>query len=367
MIDYIEVSGTNLEMGRSFGEAFRDKIHEFYNTRMQRIKNFEEKYGHVKVTDKEILDAASNCLKTHENYDGDIWQEFLGISEGANLEPKKLFTMMNYTDLRDYIYSLYGVLDHNTPVEGCSAFLLPKDMSKTNSVVFGQTWDMSAEAINYIVIVKRKPKNGPETLYLTTYGCLALIGMNSEGIAVGTTNLMASDSEVGIGYLFTLSRALKHSSIKKAADEIKSSNRLSGHSFFLASKNEGIKLETTSLKYKEKILRDIPLVHTNHYQDSELQQYEIPTKIDRHLNSVYRHGRLLSRLAYKESFDLADCWDILSDNKRNATFGTICNEDYTGQYSEFATAATVLADLDKRQLIACRGGAKTGQKEIFAL
>jgi len=178
---------------------------------------------------------------------------------------------------------------------------------------------------------------------------------------------MASDSEVGIGYLFTLSRALKHSSIKKAADEIKSSNRLSGHSFFLASKNEGIKLETTSLKYKEKILRDIPLVHTNHYQDSELQQYEIPTKIDRHLNSVYRHGRLLSRLAYKESFDLADCWDILSDNKRNATFGTICNEDYTGQYSEFATAATVLADLDKRQLIACRGGAKTGQKEIFAL
>lgn len=367
MIDYIELSGTNFEMGCSFGEAFRDKIHNFYQTRMQRVKNFEEKYGFVKVTDNEILNAASNCLKVHEQFDNDIWQEFLGIAEGANLKPNQLFTLMNYTDLRDYIYSLYGVKDNKTPDEGCTAFLVPNTMSKNNKVVFGQTWDMSAEAINYIVVVKRKPKNAPETLYLTTYGCLALIGINSEGIAVGTTNLMATDSTVGIGYLFTLSRALKNSSIKKAAEEIKNNTRLSGHSFFLAQNNSGIKLETTSLKYNEKILNEIPLVHTNHYQDSVLQQHEIPTKIDRHLNSVYRYGRMLSLLAYKDSLDLSDCWNILSDDKRNATFGTICNEDYSGKYSEFATAATVLADLENMQLIASRGGAKTGQKEIFAL
>ena len=172
MLEYLEVSGTNFEMGQSFGEHFRDKIHEFYQTRMQRIKNFEEKYGKVLVTDVEILNAAQDCLRIHEKYDNDLWQEFLGISEGANLEPHKLFTLMNYTDLRDYIYQMYGVLDNKTPDEGCSAFLMPHSISKSNKVILGQTWDMSAEAVNYLVVVKRKPKNAPETLYLTTVGCL---------------------------------------------------------------------------------------------------------------------------------------------------------------------------------------------------
>lgn len=155
MIPVIELSGTYQQMGLQFGEQFKLQIKEFAQARMQRIINFVKKYGKTDVSEAEVLHIADSLINAHKNYDLNIWQEFAGISTGANLSHAWLLVGMGYTDLRDYICKVKGFNDLEVRFEGCTAFLLDKTMSADNNIVIGQTWDMSVEAMDYLVIIKK--------------------------------------------------------------------------------------------------------------------------------------------------------------------------------------------------------------------
>lgn len=366
MIPIIELSGTYHEIGLQYGKHFKSKITEFAKSRMARLISFVKKYGKVDVTEQEVLDITASLLPAHEEYDADIWDEFCGIAQGADISLAWLLVAMGYTDLRDYICKVKGFNDLEVRFEGCTGFILDKTMSTTNQMIVGQTWDMSVEAMDYLVIVKKKPINGSSMLYLTTTGAVALIGLNSNNLAVGTTNLMANDCDYGVNYLFTINKALMAKDYTSMLDGITATKRMSGHSFLCATNNTGNLIEASAGHYIDYKIDHYPLVKTNNYSES-MRPYELIVPEQRRRNSIFRYGRATSLLAEQPKWSCQELWQLLSDQYRSRSGGAICNEDYSSQYSEFATLATALLIPEQQTMWICKGGAANGELQKVSL
>jgi len=386
MIPVIELKGSPAEMGAKFGETYKTEIKELAETRMQRLINFTKKYGKVDITSQEVLDMCSSLLPVHQNYDQDIWDEFSNIARSADISLEWLLVANGYTDLRDYVCKTKGFNDKEVRFEGCTAFLLDKTMSSESNILLGQTWDMSVEAMKYLVIVKKND----DMVYLTTMGCLALIGINKHGLAIGTTNLMANDAQEGINYLFTISKALQADiytdmlstviggelrdgdDASRPLDKIYSvsnnAKRMSGHSFLCIDNNTRASLvECSAQSHTNYQLDHYPLVQTNHYNEI-MRQHEIFIPEARRRNSVFRQSRAMNILVNKSKWSKHELWEeLLADTHRSDSGGAICNEDYNGQYGEFATLATIILDTKNREIMVCRGGAASGETQSVAL
>ena len=365
MIPQITVLGTPWEMGSTFGEAFREKIHEFAQTRLSRLRQYIQEYCQTSVTDNQLNERISALIPYHQNYDKDVWAEFCGIAAGANITHEMLMIAMGYTDLRDYITQ--EIAPEISDIGGCSAFIIPDALSK-QGVLCGQTWDMSVEAYNYLVLVHRKPSKGLETIYLTTMGCLGLIGLNSSGIAIGNTNLMATDNSPGVNYLFTISSALNRRSIDEAVGAIVNTPRLAGHNFYVANTVKGLNIEATARLAYCSLIENQPHVQTNHYLNESLRLIERKLPQNIHINTHYRFGRMANHFVQADCvWDADTCWQMLADDKRHELGATICNEDYEGQYGDFATVATAVLIPKERTMWVCGKGAKSGIVQKISL
>lgn len=365
-IPIIELTGNPKEMGLQFGTEFKLEIREFAETRVDRTIKFCKRYGKIDLSRQEVLDIAESLLPAHQDYCQELWQEFEGIAAGAGISLPLLLVANGYTDIRDYICKVKGFNDLEVRFEGCTAFMVDKTMTTNNQVIVGQTWDMSVEAINYLILVKKQYESGLKTLYLTTMGALGLIGLNSKNMAVGTTNLMANDSIKGVNYLFNISKALKQDNYSELHRTITNTNRMSGHSFFCTDSTQGNVIEASAKNYLDYKLDHYPLVKTNNYSDA-FRQYEIFIPEQRRRNSIFRYSRMLGHLCQKSVYSPDDLWALLADDHRNDGGAAICNEDYSCQFGEFATAATILLMPKQKKIWVCRGGAKSGEKQEVSL
>lgn len=203
-------------------------------------------------------------------------------------------------------------------------------------------------------------------MYLTTMGALALIGLNSNSLAIGTTNLMANDCHEGVNYLFTISKALMQNNLTDMVNNVVNTTRLSGHSFLCADSNSAHMIEASASSYINHKLDHYPLVKTNNYSET-MRGHEIYLPEQRRRNSVYRYARMLCNLTEKSKWSNQELWQLLADDFRNSSGAAICNEDYKGKYSEFATLATALLLPKQKQMWVCRGGAAHGEMQLVDL
>lgn len=362
-----EIGGKPDRMGEAFGEHFRQKIRDLSVSRQEHLREFLDKFDPGRnLTRDAVLEHAGTVLEAHEAYDAGIWREFDGIARGAGLTPEELLVANGLTDLQDFVLVQNPKIKPTHPqhVEtGCSAFVAGRANTPGKPIV-GQTWDMNYDAVHYVVLVRRKPDNAPETLCITTTGCLCLVGMNSEGVSVGNTNLVATDATPGVNYLFTITRALRSRSAREASQVIQESPRLSGHFFYTADAREAVALETTAGKH---VCRDIETglhTHTNHYLEESLKPFEFQGK--KKDNSVWRQARLADSFARLDGpVTLEAGWDHLSDTHREEDC-IICNEDYSGK-SPYATAATIVQCPGEHRMMACVGGGHSGTRQELSV
>ena len=128
------------------------------------------------------------------------------------------------------------MLTGNGPdAEGCSALMIPASHSSENSILAGQTWDLNPEDIDYVVALQAQPDDGPARWSIQLTGGLSLMGMNSDGLVVGTTNLKTWGSRPGVGYLNLIHRALRCHSLDQAAAMITAAPKSGAHSYLLAT------------------------------------------------------------------------------------------------------------------------------------
>ena len=354
------VSGPPRRMGEAFGEEFRDDIRRLTESRIAHLIEHVAVHGQGRtVTRAAALALAAGTVDAHRAYCPSIWEEFAGIAAAAGLSVEDLLIGNGFTDFRDLaLLAGGGPVGEAEPPGECSAFLVPACLSAAVGPIVGQTWDMHQDAVEFLVVLHRKPDDGPETLGLTTTGCLCLIGMNSEGVAVGNTNLVPTDARVGVNYLFTITRALQCSSAAEAAEAVIDTPRLSGHDFYMADEKHAFNVESTAARHVLTEVADDVFVHTNHYLDGELQRLEAPLRL---ANSRWRKQRLADNFAALDRpIGLDACWAQLADNTRGD--GAICNEDYNARFGPFATVATVVQCPGSRTIHLCAGGGRTGER-----
>ena len=199
------------------------------------VKYFQEQG----VKDDSLIDGLRDtgraCWEIFESWDPEGFIEHNAIAEAAHVDAAELYTITNYTDVRD-AYMLTG---SKPDAEGCSALMVPAEYSESGNVLAGQTWDLNPEDLDYVIAAHCIPDKGPSRWSVKLAGCLSLMGMNSAGLAVGTTNLKTWGSKPGIGYLNLIQRSLRCDTLDEAATLLAEAPKSGAHTFWLADPQQG--------------------------------------------------------------------------------------------------------------------------------
>jgi len=335
-IDIIDLQGTPEEMGRQHGELLADGARAMCETRMELCLA-----AAANMSRGDLLALAGQSLPAFAEYAPDTYAEFRGIAEGAGLSCEELLIGNGYTDLVDLVRRVAG------PSECTSCAVLPEASAEGNLYV-GQTWDMNAGAFPHVVAFRRRPVSGPATLTLTTAGCLALIGLNEHGIAVGNTNLTPADAKHGVMYLAILHTALAQETHEAAVRAITDAPRMSGHYYYVGGPDgELAAIETSGERHSfVQPGKSGLLAHANHYNDPEMIEYVGQTAPSE--NSLQREARMWDLLRADEKHDMASLWSILGDHET-----PICR--HASEMSEVRTCAAVMMSPGERLIRMTKG------------
>ena len=137
MIDlpHLTVSGSPRVMGQQQGEHYKALIAEFVDVRFNALAGY---LSDRKTKDTGLFETAEACMRLHESWDNDGILEHMGIAEGSNIDPVRLYIATNMTDIRDIL-----VLPATPDQEGCSSVLLPGNLTADAYPIAGQTWDLN--------------------------------------------------------------------------------------------------------------------------------------------------------------------------------------------------------------------------------
>lgn len=342
----IHLRGTPRELGRGHGEALREPIAAFIEQRLSALRAYLAERGEA-ARFAEFVSTAGACLAVAERFDPDGVAEHRGIAEAANVDPVLLYGTTNMTDVRDVL-----VLPTSPSREGCTSVLVPPSLSANQELVCGQTWDLNPSDLDFVVAIQRSPLEGPATWSVTCSGALSLIGMNGEGVAVGTTNLKTRASRPGVGYLTILHRAIRARSFAEARESVISAPRAAAHSYWIASADGGTELECDPETVSERALAEQPLVQTNHCQAALLSAREGEAASESSRRRLKRAERVLATRGQ----DVSSLRALFADRSEGVNSINRYEEDAQGT----TTNACVVCVPARRELWACRGPADRG-------
>lgn len=342
-IPKIELSGSLQNIGQNFGEHYRSEIHELYELHLNWTYFLTEQSGRVFSFDQ-ILRVAKECILLAKDYTPYAYEEFQGISLGANIEEEKLL-IAYMTDFIDVL--VFGGVHHRF---GCSSFILGAQKTENKKILLGQTLDWITDDMDYICLVHRKPDNAPETWGVTLMGSLSLVGMNSEGLSIGINNLLTWDCRPGIFSPFLVHNALRKTNTDAASKSIIQAPRASGHHYFLGDRTGKVmSLECSATQYATLLPEEGVLVHTNHALDKEIKKYENapPEK-----SSLFRLKRMRKLLAKKNNINSDIIKTIFADRKGG---NLAIHQDNT--LDLYSTIACIIFSPEDVHFQVCKGAA----------
>jgi isopenicillin-N N-acyltransferase-like protein len=273
------------EWGRIHGESFRGEVKALTAIRVFLCT----KVGGFK-TREQVLEAARAHLPVLERYHKGLYDELVGIAEGAAMTPEEIVVANHYTDLRDLdpdpttwkpapTKDDPAATGHGTGAsalggDGCSAFFADTPTGR----IVAQTWDMHATAIPYVMMLSVPASDdGPAAQLLTVTGCLGMAGMNSLSVAIAINNLYSTDATLGIVWPAMVRRALHQVEARAARDVILHSPIGSGHHYFVADQAGAYAIEASGTRRKiiwhhDMALAESPTTycHTNHCLDGDI-------------------------------------------------------------------------------------------------
>jgi isopenicillin-N N-acyltransferase-like protein len=324
----------------------KPRIQAFVAQRLSALRTYLAERGESARFD-EFVDVGRACLGAAQRFDPDGALEHEGIAEAAGIDSALLYASTNMTDLRDVL-----VLPNTAEREGCTSLLLPRQKTREHLIVAGQTWDLNPTDLEFVVAVQRRPTEGPATWSITCAGALSLVGMNADGLAVGTTNIKTRASRIGVGYLTILHRALRSRTLSEALQAIRSAPRAAAHTYWAVDADSGSELECDPETVRERSLTDTPIVQTNHCQAPELSQREGEPAT---ASSIQRLARAEQRLQRGEH-DIDSLRALFADRSDGVNSINRYSEDEQGT----TTNACILCVPERRELWACRGPSDRG-------
>lgn len=331
--------------GQIHGETFRGEIQALAAIRVflcTRIGGFKSA-AQVQV-------AASAHLPVLERYHRGLYDELIGIAEGAAVSPEAIVVANHYTDLRD--------LDPDpgtwrpAPLAddpgGCSVIWAESPTGR----ILAQTWDMHATAIPYVMVLRvPESPDGPPATLLSVTGCLGMAGMNAAGVAIAINNLFSTDATLGVVWPAVVRRALHRRTAAEALDSIATSPIGSGHHYFVADRRHAFAIEASGTRRKQVFAGGAAYCHTNHCLDGDVAaRSKVPPT-----STTYDRMRWLEAdLARAPIADLADAWHRLGSE--DGWPRSVCTNLATPESPHgAATCGAIAMNLDTGELWAQQG------------
>lgn len=358
----LTVSGGPSQLGEEQGEEFRDAIYEFLSMRFDSVSGYFADRGITKTADGNdpfyaLLMAAAKSEEMFRKWDPDGYLEHRGIADGAGLDSVELYAATNMTDMRDAVIlsAKQGppLSKLASDSEGCTSLMVPTAHTDMDGPLVGQTWDLNPPDVEYVVAIHRKPTNGLQTWSVTCTGCLSLVGINENGVSVGTTNIKTYGSRAGVGYLSLLHRLLR-SDTAKDAEAIGTKAPIAGaHTYWIADEERQCELESSPNGVFVRYAEHVPVFRTNHCLAPEHQsvQGELPSPSSH--KRLTRVGELLD----EPDVNILRLRKLFADRKDGVDSINRYEEDDQGT----ATNAVFISSPAQRTAWACRGPADRGE------
>lgn len=348
------------EWGRIHGETFRGEVKALAAIRTYLCT----KIGGFRST-ADVLAAAEAHLPVLERYHAGLYDELVGIAEGAALSPADVVVANHYTDLRDLDPDprtwrpaplgddpqAAGRSGHGADGlggDGCSVIWSESPTGR----ILAQTWDMHATAIPYVMVLRVPGSaDGPATTLLTVTGCLGMAGMNAARVAIAINNLSSTDATLGVVWPAVVRRALHTSSAQAARDVIAGSPIGSGHHYFMADRRAAFAIEASGTRRKQVFSGGGVYCHTNHCLDSDVAAR---SKVSPTSTTYDRMTWLEASLARTRVADLGDVWRRLGSE--DGWPRSVCTNMATPESPHgAATCGAIAMNLDTGELWAQQG------------
>jgi isopenicillin-N N-acyltransferase like protein len=363
------------EWGRLHGESFRGEIQSLVAIRVYLCT----KVGSF-ASDEQVLRAAAAHLPILQAYDDALYQELVGVAEGAKLRPEEIVVANHYTDLRDLSPDPEAWVPAPTSDQAARAAAAPSIAGGARDSqgdgcsviwsetptgrVLAQTWDMHATAIPYVMILG-VPAVGerPAHRVLSVTGCLGMAGMNSARVAIAINNLFSTDATVGIVWPAMVRKALAERSAAAARDVVMRSPIGSGHHYFVADPQHAFAIETSGTRRKQIFEGGPSYCHTNHCLDADIAA---ASKVPASSTTYDRYAWLRRSLAERAIADLDDAWRRLGSQEgwpRSVSTNLATPQNPHGA----ATCGAIAMNLDRGELWAQGGFITNVAADRFSL
>lgn len=270
------LSGEPGRRGMVHGARFRGEIRAYTAERMRLAT--DGSWAGRGISLNEALALAEEMLPAHRKYDADLYEEMQQMALAAGISMPEAVIVGGFTDFVDAVRAMGGT---DLPEEDdCTAALVPSHAAG-GSAYLAQTWDMHASATRHVILMQIQPEEGPSALLFSTVGCLGQIGMNCFGIAVGISNLSATDGKPGVTWPFVVRKILAQSNVEDALACVLEADLAGARNFLLLDRNgNGYAVEATSSSRFTTCLADAPLVRTNHCLHHTTRRLEAPRPPD---------------------------------------------------------------------------------------
>lgn len=348
--------------GRVHGESFRSEIKALADIRAYlctKLSGF--------TTHDQVVAAAAAHLPVLARYDHDLYEELVGIAEGANLAPEAIVVANHYTDLRDLDPNpqrwqpaptaddaapqvTSAGFHHNNDLrgDGCSIVWAESPTGR----ILAQTWDMHATAIPYVMVLAvPESSTGPAARLLTVTGCLGMAGMNAARVGVCINNLYSTDATLGVVWSAIVRRALRERTATAARDVILHSPIGSGRHYAVADRTHAFAIEASGTRRKQVFAGGAAYCHTNHSLDPDVAaRSKVPDT-----STTYDRMRWLEAdLRRAPIADLADAWGRLGAD--DGTAASLCtNLSRPDAPHGAATCGAIAMNLDTGEVWAQQG------------
>lgn len=320
------------ENGRKHGEKFCEGIKSLAKIRKELML---AKSPHL---ENHLTSLAEEQLKTTKSYAPHLYEEMIGIAEGAGISLEEIVILNNYTDFRDL----------EMPEEGCTTIHIKSEAGN----FAGQTWDMHASAKDYLCLIKVPSlDSSPPQLILTLVGCVGLMGINSHGLLVGVNNINTKNAKAGIIWPALVRRLLDESKHEEMENILRECPVTSGHNYLLSSSGKGQNWEVTP-EFREiasEVTKEGVIFHTNHCMAENVKSIEDSTSLSSTTHARHKIMETKSSLLN----NLSDLHSILTDHDEYPK--SICSHYESGAQDPSFTCGGGIADLDKKSGTFWRG------------
>lgn len=248
----IECAGTPYDIGRQWGEACREHLHECFEVNIGAIT---AGYG---VTPADAAVTALKLVPLIESFDPDYLELVKGQAEGAGLTFDEMFTLRCTLELAPYYQQLSGL---------CTSFAARGAATADGSTILGQNIDWLPTFP--LDLLRIRYKNGP-TLLSLSLGGIVEYSLSNRGFGMCANSLFTKPDNIHLNipiscYLF---KAMRQDSAPQAFNVLRQTARGMAYFHLAAADGYMVGIESDFHSHQKIEPEKDLLLHTNSYQSA---------------------------------------------------------------------------------------------------